>query len=76
MIGSVYFSRHRQVLSLRAPARHGAPRLPTQPTAPTLLQMTLPMVLKAALPTAILRSHNEGCAGRPAIISPGSDRRW
>ena len=43
---------------------------------PTLLQMTLPIVLKAPLPTAIQRSDYPDQARRAAIISPRSQRPW
>ena len=57
MIRTVCFRRNRSVLLSRASLRRGDLLPPTQPTAPALLQMTLPIVLKAPLATAILRSH-------------------
>lgn len=76
MIDNVSLRHHRPVLPLRAPARHGDPLSPTQPLAQTLPQMTLPIVLKVPLPTAIQRSNNADHPGRTAIISPGSERPW
>ncbi len=72
MIGNASFRRHRPVW--RASARHADRRSPTQLAAPTLLQMTLPIVSKLPLPAAIPRSYHAGQAGRATIISPGSER--
>ena len=70
MIGNGSLRRHRPVLPLRASARHGDPLVANATDGPTLLQMTLPIALKAPLPTAILRSYHADQTGRAAIISP------
>jgi hypothetical protein len=43
---------------------------------PTLLQMTLPIVLKVPLPTAILAVVPRRPAGPSRVISPRSERPW
>ena len=70
------FHRHRPVLPLRASERQQDPLSPTQADDPTLTQMTLPIVLKAPLPTATLAVVPRRPAGRAAIISPRSERPW
>ena len=65
------------VRSCRCVPRHATEIPVTNATdGPTLLQMTLPIVLKAPLPTAILRSDYPDQARRAAIISPRSERPW
>ena len=74
MIGNSTFHRHCPVLPLRASERHGDHKVSNAIDRPTLLQMTLPIVLKAPLPTAIQRSDYPDQARRAAIISPRSQR--
>jgi len=68
MISTARLDR-RSVLLPRAPARHGTPLSPPQPTARILAHMTPPTILKAPIAIVTLRSGSSGDAGRAPIIS-------